>query len=79
MNDATLEKLLGRVVDNITAAREAIARGRRNLADTNLKCAHSLVDYIELRRNTPDREIPTSDPAATAIANPSVNESNIHS
>ena len=78
MNDITLERLLGRVADNIKSAREAIARGRRDLADTNIKCAHSLVDYIELRRNTPDREIPTSEPAPTAIENPSVNESNVH-
>lgn len=66
MNDDTLLRLLGRVADNITAARDAIARGRRDLADENIKCAHSLIDWIELRRNTPDHAVPTAEPTDPA-------------
>lgn len=63
MSDETLLRLLGRISENVDAAKDAIQRGRRDLAEGNLTCAHSLIDWIELRRNTPDRPVPTCEPA----------------
>jgi hypothetical protein len=68
MNDQTLDRLLRIAADNITAARVAVQRGRRDLALESIKCAGNVLGYVEMRNGVPDREVKAIASAAVAAA-----------
>jgi len=46
MTPQSIDKLLGRAVDNVTAAQQARERGRPDLALGNIKCARDILAAI---------------------------------
>lgn len=57
MNDETLNRLLGLAAENLSAGRSAVARGQRHAALMNVRCAASILSYVEMRHNVSDRTV----------------------